>query len=332
MIYKREVIKSAIIKSLITLLVIAGFNLSILVGQQDPMFSQNMNNMAAINPGYAGSNDLVCLTAIARQQWVGIEGAPQTSFFNANMPVKPFGINSGIGLSIINDNYGFNNDLGLSFQYAYRMRAGDGRLGIGANFGVFNPSINASDWQVFNQDDQSVGPPGDASFFPTKENPFVFDMGLGLFYTYDNLYMGLSTTHLFHSDITYKGENIQINPDLITHYYMTAGYNVQLGNPLFEVIPSFLASSDGKVTQLTINANVLYNKKIWGGVSYRTGDALIGMFGLELFNGLRVGYAYDFELNALRQYSGGSHELFLGYCFSLKVDKVPQQYKSVRFL
>ncbi|MBN1183307.1 MAG: type IX secretion system membrane protein PorP/SprF [Bacteroidales bacterium] len=301
----------------------------LVTAQQDPMYSQNMFNMAAYNPGYVGSNDMVCLSAIARQQWTGIEGAPQTSFFNANMPVRPFGISSGIGISILNDVYGFNNDLGLNFAYAYRMDAGDGKLGIGASFGVLNSAIDASDWKVYH-DNGTIGSPDDANFFPTSENPFIFDMSFGLFYRLNNMYMGLSSTHILEPSITYKEASIE--PYVKRHYYITSGYNLQLGNPLFEVIPSFLVQSDGKVSQLALNTNILYNKKIWGGVSYRVGDALIGMLGLELFNGLRVGYAYDFEMNALREYAGGSHELFIGYCFSLKVDKEPQQYKSIRFL
>ena len=299
----------------------------LITAQQDPNYSQSMFNMAAYNPGYAGSNDMVCLTGIARQQWTGIDRAPQTSFFNVNMPVKPFGISSGIGLSIMNDVYGFNNDLGLNATYAYRMSAGDGKLGIGASFGVFNPGIDGADFQVY---DEGTVEPAPSGVFPTTENPFIFDMGFGLFYRLDNMYMGISTTHLIESPISYKEASIK--PYIKRHYYITSGYNLQLGNPLFELIPSFLVQSDGKVSQLALNTNILYNKKIWGGVSYRVGDALIGMLGFELFNGLRLGYAYDFEMNALKSQAGGTHELFVGYCFSLKVDKEPQQYKSIRFL
>ena len=73
------------------------FNLIILVSysQHDSQFSQYMFNVAAINPGFVGSGDMICLSAINRQQWVGFEGAPNYSFVSAHAAVNPFGIKSG---------------------------------------------------------------------------------------------------------------------------------------------------------------------------------------------------------------------------------------------
>ena len=75
-----------------------------------------------------------------------------------------------------------------------------------------------------------------------------------------------------------------------------------------------------------------YNKRFWGGVSYRAGDAIVGIVGLELFNGVRIGYSYDFTTSRISKYSSGSHEITVGYCFDLSLDKSPQKYKSIRFL
>ena len=85
--------------------------------QQDPLFSQYMFNMSYFNPGYVGSTDMICMSLANRQQWVGFPGAPSTSFFQANAPVKPFGINSGVGLSFMNDNVGFDNNLNITGYY-----------------------------------------------------------------------------------------------------------------------------------------------------------------------------------------------------------------------
>jgi len=51
-----------------------------------------------------------------------------------------------------------------------------------------------------------------------------------------------------------------------------------------------------------------------------------------LFNGVRIGYSYDFTVSQIGKYSDGSHELTIGYCFDLSLDKSPQKYKSIRFL
>jgi type IX secretion system PorP/SprF family membrane protein len=105
-----------------------------------------------------------------------------------------------------------------------------------------------------------------------------------------------------------------------------------LPNPSLELLPSVFAFSDGKVTQVAVTSLIRYNKKVWGGVSYRAGDALIGMVGFELFNGIRLGYAYDFTISDIRKNSNGSHEFMVNYCFDLRLGKSPMKYKSIRFL
>jgi type IX secretion system PorP/SprF family membrane protein len=111
-----------------------------------------------------------------------------------------------------------------------------------------------------------------------------------------------------------------------------AGYTIQLPSPAFELIPSLFAFSDGKIIQLSVNAMLRYNKKVWGGVSYRAGDAVVGMVGVELYNGLRIGYAYDFPLTDIKKSTSGSHEFMVNYCFDLNLGKSPSRYKSIRFL
>jgi hypothetical protein len=105
-----------------------------------------------------------------------------------------------------------------------------------------------------------------------------------------------------------------------------------LPNPSLELIPSFFALSDGKVVQFTVTSLVRYNKKVWGGVSYRAGDALIGIVGIELFNGIRLGYAYDFTISDISKNTSGSQEFMVNYCFDLNLGRSPMKYKSIRFL
>ena len=48
--------------------------------QQTPQFSQNMFNKLANNPGFAGSMEAICATALHRQQWIGFgDGRPVTT-------------------------------------------------------------------------------------------------------------------------------------------------------------------------------------------------------------------------------------------------------------
>jgi hypothetical protein len=81
-----------------------------------------------------------------------------------------------------------------------------------------------------------------------------------------------------------------------------------------------------------LNVNALYNKKFWGGVTYRTLNSMDVNLGIELFNGIKIGYAYGLNFSKLIKTNSGSHEVMIGYCFSLGVTSNPQKYRSVRFL
>jgi type IX secretion system PorP/SprF family membrane protein len=294
--------------------------------QQDALSSQHMFNILTYNPGVAGTSGMICATAINRQQWLGFSGAPKTTIFNVCAPVSIFKIKSGLGLIIESDNIGFDKDINLSAAYSYLLDLSIGKLGLGVNLGMINKAIDPS-WNVptgdgFTQPDQ------DPLIPVTKESFVAFDAGIGAFLKADKYYASLSITHINQPKIKYTKGNTYIS----RHFYLTAGYTLQLPNPSLELLPSVFAYSDGKAVQFNATALVRYNKKAWGGVSYRAGDALIGIVGVELYNGLRIGYSYDFTLSDIRKNSTGSHEFMVNYCFDMNLGKSPMRYKSIRFL
>lgn len=301
------------------------------LSQQDPVTSQYMFNTLTYNPGIAGTSGLICATALNRQQWLGFDGAPATTIFNVNAPISLFKRKHGVGFTIKSDNIGFNKDLDLSAVYSYIADLSIGKLGIGVSLGMMSKTLEPT-WYVPEGDDFT--PPSQDPLIPSsKENFITFDAGLGLYLLADNYYASLSVTHLNQPKIRYSKEGGEdVTTFVSRHYYLTAGYNVQLANPSFELLPSVFAYSDGKALQFSITSLVRYNKKVWGGVSYRAGDALIGIIGLELFNGIRIGYSYDFPLSDIRKGTSGSHELLVNYCFDLSLGKSPMRYKSIRFL
>lgn len=294
--------------------------------QQDPLSSQYMFNSLTYNPGVAGTSGMICATALNRQQWVGFKGAPSTTIFNICAPVSPFKINSGVGLIIENDNVGFDKDINLSAVYSYLVDMNTGKLGIGISLGLLNKTLEPK-WQIPNGDG-FISADQDPLIPVNKESYVAFDAGLGLYLRAEKYYAALSVTHINQPKIKFsKGL-----PYISRHYYFTGGYTVQLPNPSLELLPSVFVFSDGKVAQFNITSLVRYNKKVWGGVSYRAGDALIGTVGFELFNGIRIGYSYDFPLSDIRKNTSGSHEFMVNYCFDLSLGKSTMRYKSIRFL
>lgn len=295
-------------------------------GQQDPVLSYYMFNTQTFNPGFSGISGLMCATAITRQQWVGFPGAPSTMIFNINTPFSLFGLSSGAGLLVEADKYGFSNDINLSLSYSYLAPVGNGTLGAGFSAGVLNKTL-APEW--FIPSGTSHVPPGGDPLIPENDESFVaLDFSLGLFYQGLNYYAGLSVTHINQPKIKYAETATYVS----RQYYLTAGYTFQLPNPALEVTPSVFVVNDGAATQYIATGTVRYNKKVWGGVSYRAGDAFTGFAGTELYNGLKIGYGYDFPISEIRKGTSGSHEFMVSYCFDIGLGKSSAKYKSIRFL
>jgi len=293
-------------------------------GQQDPQFSQILFNPLSINPGYAGSlNNMINTGAINRIQWAGFgEGAPVTTAFGINAPISPFGFNSGIGLSILNDQYGFNNDLGINLAYAarFKFKLINGDLGVGIGAGFVNNKLDPKWNYPLGGTDEAIP--------DKKESAINFDLSAGLYYNTEFMFFGFSALHLNEAKIN----KAALAAHYTRQYYLTGGYTVNFPNPTWRFEPSVIVHSDLKTSKLSLNAIVRYNKKFWGGVSYRIGEAVTGLVGFELFNGIKFGYAYEFSTSKISKYNDGSHEFYLGYNFLLKKEKPPQQYKSLRFL
>ncbi len=309
--------------TLIILLILSSLSFS----QQDPQFSQNMFNLFMVNPGYAGNDDAINASGIIREQWIGWEGNPKTTSFSVHTPFKPFGLSSGIGINITDDQIGFESNMGINLSYAYHRDMGSGKLGIGFNIGFLNKSIKG-EWSIPESDLHSSSS-SDPAIPDGEESGMGFDTGFGLFYSDSKFYAGISGLHLFEPTIDY-GATAKVQ--LKRHYYLTAGYSFQLNNPLYEIIPSVFIKNTTGTTQYDINALIQYNKKIWGGVSFRLQDAIVIMGGMKLGNGLKFGIAYDFTLSEIRGYSNGSVEVMVGYSMNLSLDKKTQKYKSIRYL
>src|SRR5690606_5202747 len=105
------------------------FSPVILIGQQQPLFTQYMFNGLAINPAYAGVGDALSITSLARWQWTGIEGAPFTASVSAHSPLR--GKKVGLGLTILRDEVAITNQTSVFGAYSYRLPLGNGYLSLG---------------------------------------------------------------------------------------------------------------------------------------------------------------------------------------------------------
>ena len=80
--------------------------------QQDAQFSQNMFLNNAINPGATGIKGMHCFNLVAREQWLGFEGRPETGMFNYSGIVQNF----GVGAVIVYDKIGLEQNVDLKIM------------------------------------------------------------------------------------------------------------------------------------------------------------------------------------------------------------------------
>ena len=177
--------------------------------QQDPQFSQYIFNNLSFNPGYAGSEEAICATALHRSQWVGFEDSPVSTNFAVQSPLSL--LHGGIGLNILTDKIGQNEFLSLNLSYAYQVELSGGKLGIGLSLGVIQDEIDGANIITQNPDPS----------IPTSvDKASGLDLGIGLFYNSEKLYVGLSSKHVNEPTIATSIDII----DIKRHYYLTAGY------------------------------------------------------------------------------------------------------------
>ena len=69
----------------------------IVSAQQEPQYTQFIFNKLTYNPGYAGSFVSPTLTAIYRNQWLGIDGSPKTQIltYNQHLFGEPAAVTNG---------------------------------------------------------------------------------------------------------------------------------------------------------------------------------------------------------------------------------------------
>lgn len=274
-----------------------------LKAQQVATYAQYMFNGLAVNPAYAGSEDVLTVSAISRHQNVGLEGAPNTQTLAGHAPL--LGKRVAFGAMFIHDGFGVIDQTGVHVAYAYRIPFGEKRhLSFGLQSGIITYKANYSDLNQFQPSD----PVFNQDIRETRPN-----FGAGVYYSTDKLYAGISMPHLM-NNIFDRGA------DLTTVYQsvpiiLNGGYLIEITHDV-KFKPNFLFKVlDKRPIELDINANFLFDEIIWVGASYKVGSAVNIIAEILVTDQLRLGYSYGITTGAVRSVDLGSHELMLNYRF-----------------
>jgi len=271
--------------------------------QQDAQFTQYMYNTISVNPAYAGSRGVLSVFGLYRTQWVGLDGAPETSTFSMNTPLNNSKL--GLGISLVNDKIGPTNENTLSADLSYSVPTSETfklSFGIKATANIFNLDVSKLSFE--NQGDPQ---------FQSLDNKFTPNIGAGVYWHSDKAYLGFSVPNFIETN-RYDDNDTAIFKDKINYYFM-AGYVFDLNYDV-RFKPALLTKMvQGAPLQVDVSGNFMFYDKFVLGLAYRWSASISAMAGFQVSDGLYIGYGYDHETTNLRRYSSGSHEIFLRYEF-----------------
>jgi type IX secretion system PorP/SprF family membrane protein len=143
------------------------------------------------------------------------------------------------------------------------------------------------------------------------------DANFGLYFQAKDYYVGVSSTHLTESELSKAVTPITQSYQTARHYYLMGGYKFKdVANGIIDA--QMLVRTDLIKFSADVNARYLFKmdgKDAYGGLSFRTSDAIAVMLGYSPIPKFQVGYSYDITINKLASVSRGSHEMMVKYCY-----------------
>lgn len=265
--------------------------------QQDPQYTQYMYNMNVVNPAYAGSKESLSIGLLYRNQWDGVDGAPETYTFAAHMPV---GGNVGLGLSAISDKAGPVTETNTYADVSYNIElGGESNLAFGVKAGATFYDVGLTSLDLQDQDDIA---------FSKDVNDTYANFGAGFLYYTDKFYVGFSVPNILNTThIDIDGREFGAEEQ---HFFGTAGYVFQV-NENFKLKPSTLVkSSFGDPLSFDVNLNAMFYDRFEIGASYRFEDAISGLASVRATDWLQIGVAYDNSVSDIKEPSYEAFVLF----------------------
>lgn len=263
-------------------------------------------NKFSLNPAYAGASGCTELNFSHVNQWVKVEGAPTTSFFNANTRL---GKNWGVGADVLLDRLGLFQQVSANGAISYGVtiaRSHHVRLGISA--GYFQMRIDPTDAIVFDAGDQII----DGGL----QTAGALNSSAGILYQFKGLELSFASKQLIESRTDFNFTGLP-GYGLKRHFVGYAGYDIPLKKEL-SLKPNILYRGVGNVQQFDFNADINYNDLIYGGIGWRTQVGIVARVGVNIRKLFFMGYAYETPMQNLASYGAGSHEVTLGLKFCKK--------------
>ncbi len=309
-------------KFIISIAVMVG-SVQMLVAQQVPLFSQYFYNMFIYNPAFVGSYTRPQLYVLNRNQWTNIPDAPVTrgATFEASLNKDLI----GLGGYLMQDNSGAFRNVNGQIDYSYKVKLGDSTnlyLGLGAGFNSIGIDFNKLKKHQEN-DPLLLGQPA---------NRNNFDGIGGVVFNWKRLDVGMSVPQLFNTAAKFNQstQEASVLYRSVRHFVGSVDYLFTFKNGM-SIKPVYVIKKGGRSMpfQHEIMSIVSYKNTYWGSLAYRTSYGITGAVGFKIFDKLTLGYAYDFNTSSIRNYTGQTHELIVGYRFGSEIEKINKKINKI---
>ncbi|HEY6162658.1 MAG TPA: type IX secretion system membrane protein PorP/SprF [Bacteroidia bacterium] len=287
------------------------------LAQQQPLYTQYLQNSFVLNPAAAGLQGYTEIRSIIRNQWAGFDnGNPKTNTISLNSGWDQKKI--GLGGYVFTDKLGPVSKTGLNGTYAYHFKVGKESLlsfGISGMFYLYRLDVNQLNFGPNDHSDKVLMSQGNFKAY----NP---NIGFGAFYKTKNFFAGFSIPQMLEIKIS-PSQDFYVMQER-RHYYFNTGITLKMSDNI-DIDPSLLIKHvGGAPTQVDALVRVDYKRTFYVGAAYRSGAAIALMFGYTYKDALIFGYAYDVTTSDIGAYGRGTHEIMLGYNLHRKPKEEPK--------
>ncbi|ASS49881.1 MAG: hypothetical protein A3D31_09890 [Candidatus Fluviicola riflensis] len=272
-----------------------------LLAQQDPHFTQFFENTLFVNPAYAGSKDVLNVTGLHREQWVGFAGRPVSSTLSVHSPLSYRSV--GLGLTMVNDHNGPVDQTMFYGDFSYSLKfKNKGKLAFGIKGGFNLVNVGSASLEATDQNDLNL-----LRDVRNNVNP---NFGFGIYYHTPVWFAGVSTPKLLEQ--SYDGSKTNVEK---RHYFANVGGVITVSNA-WKIRPMAQAKfTTGAPLSLDASVAGIYNDRFYIGGLYRL-DAAFGAFvQYQITSQFKLGFATDFGTQEIRNYNYGTFEVMGSYDF-----------------
>lgn len=281
--------------------------------QQIAPFNQYTEYAYLYNPAYVGKDTASSVLMLYRNQWSGLNGAPENGLLYINSWINE---TAGIGGYLLHESANILGSTGAYLSFSYTLHLAPGHtLGFGLAAGIIQKRILFERVRAQNVTDPALL---DASQSQTKP-----DGSFGIRYSLKNRFdLSIASQQIFGGTLGFTDQSLQNETEfeLLRHYYVTAMYAInQSALPLDLKVIGTVRSVQGLPSQWDLGIRAGWNNTLSTTVLYRQDYGLGLMLGIKIMESLNLGYAYEIPERAIGLTgSEGTHEISLNLSFTKK--------------